>query len=199
MRARRAAVAGTRQRIVDAAVALHSEKGILATNWAEISELARVAPATVYRHFPSLVELIPACARSVFDVMRPPTAEEAAAKFAHLGGPWSRLEWFIRESCHCYADGEAWLHAARRERGLIPAVDQVVTVQEQSVGVLVRACLAEAKVGPEAFRTLCALTDFPFWKSLIDRAMSRQAALRTVLRLAKHVLQGEGIDTEEET
>lgn len=115
MQARFQAMAETRARIVRAATELHTERGILATSWEEIAERAGVAPATVYRHFPSLVELIPACARSVFDVVAQPTLEEAGAKFEHLSGPAERLEFFIRESCVCYAAGEGWLHAARRE------------------------------------------------------------------------------------
>ncbi|HEX2178420.1 MAG TPA: helix-turn-helix domain-containing protein [Actinomycetota bacterium] len=72
MQARSQAMAETRARIVRAATELHTERGNLATSWEEIAERAGVAPATVYRHFPSLVELIPACARSVFDVVAQP-------------------------------------------------------------------------------------------------------------------------------
>lgn len=118
MQARSRSVAETRSRIIRAATELHTERGVVATSWEEIAERAEVAPATVYRHFPSLVDLVPACARSVFDIIRPPTLEEADAKFVSLPSPLERLEVLIRDSCHCYSRGEGWLHAARRERDL---------------------------------------------------------------------------------
>jgi len=85
MAAREQAVDATRRRIVDAAIALHARHGVLATNWEEIAERAGVSTATVYRHFPSLEELIPACARSAFEAgAQLPSPEQAATAFARL-------------------------------------------------------------------------------------------------------------------
>ena len=188
---RAASVAQTRQRIVAAATRLHAERGVLATSWEEIAEAAGVAPATVYRHFPSLVELIPACARAVFDVARPPTIEQARDKFAGLDSAWERFEVLVRDSCHCYAKGEAWLHAARRERELIPAIDEVVGVQEAALEVLVAACLGHRRVSANAARLLFVFCDFPFWKQLADRGIPRRAIPTTVIDLVRSVLETE--------
>src|SRR5438067_4174697 len=122
MGARSQAVDRTRARIVDAAMALHSERGAVATNWEEIAGRAGVAPATVYRHFASLDELIPACARTVFDLTGVIAAEQVDHAYAGVATPWHRLERFIRGTCDCYARGDGWLHAARREAELIPAM-----------------------------------------------------------------------------
>ncbi|MBW3536563.1 MAG: TetR/AcrR family transcriptional regulator [Actinobacteria bacterium] len=183
----------TRQRIVDAATALHAERGVLATSWEDIADEAGVAPATVYRHFPSLAEIIPACAKAVFDIARPPTLEEAHQKFADAAGVGDRFAVLVRDSCHCYARGEAWLHAARRERDLIPAIDDVVRIQEEGLAVLVAACLGDREVSRTASQLLLVFCDFPFWKQLSDRGASRRAIPDTVIGLIRSVLESEGI------
>lgn len=188
MRQRADHVADTRRRIVAAATALHSEKGVLTTNWEEIAERADVAPATVYRHFPSLTELIPACARTVFDIIRPPTIDEATIKFAALPGAPERLEILIRDSCHCYERGEAWLQAARRERDLVPAIGEAVRLQEASLDVLVRAAVRGSVKGRRDIAVLRTLADFPFWKSLVDGGVPRNTAPDVIVRLARRYL-----------
>lgn len=191
MTKRAAAVDRTRERIVAAATVIHAERGVLATSWEEIAETAGVAPATVYRHFPSLVELIPACARAVFDVAQPLTLDQAQAKFAGLGSPLERFEVLVRDSCHCYRKGEAWLHAARRERDLIPAIDEVVRNQDAALEVLVAACLGGRRVTARTRRLLFVLCDFPFWKQLADRGTPRSAIPDTVIDLVRSVLDAE--------
>lgn len=185
-------VAQTRRRIVDAATQLHAERGALATSWEDIAAAADVSPGTVYRHFPSLVELIPACAKAVFDVARPPTLAEAQAKFPTGASPLERFEVLVRASCHCYGKGEAWLHAARRERHLIPAMDTVIRNHEAALEVLVGACLSGLPLPADRRRLLFVLCDFPFWKQLADRGTPKRAIPPAVLGLIRTVL-----DTEE--
>lgn len=193
MSARAANMAETRQQIVEAATRLHAEDGIVMTSWEAIASEAGVAPATVYRHFPSLVELIPACATSVLDVARLPTLQEANEKFVHAQGARERFAQLITDSFHCYERGEAWLHAARRERDLIPAVDEVVTLQEQALAVLVRACLGTSRVSPRGYEVLCVLNDFPFWKALVDAGAPRRTIRSTALDLIAAALAKEGV------
>ncbi|MBI2169107.1 MAG: TetR/AcrR family transcriptional regulator [Actinobacteria bacterium] len=193
MGARAEAVAQTRQRIVDAATELHADRGVLATSWEDIAERADVSQATVYRHFPSLVELIPACAESVFDVAQVPTIEQASKMFAACETARCRFEQLVRDSCHCFDAGEAWLDAARRERRLIAAIDEVVTRQEEALAVLVRACLGGDTVRPRSLQLLCVLCDFPFWKQLVDRGMAKRTAEATIVALVNTVLDEEGV------
>ena len=58
---REARLAEVRQRIAEAAAALHAEKGGLGTSFKEIAQRADVSLPTVYKHFPTLDALIPAC------------------------------------------------------------------------------------------------------------------------------------------
>ncbi|MPZ15807.1 MAG: TetR family transcriptional regulator [Chloroflexi bacterium] len=184
MQARSRSVAETRSRIIQAATELHTERGVLATSWEDVADRAEVAPATVYRHFPSLAELIPACARSVFDIIRPPTLEEAGVKFARLRTPAKRLEILIRDSCHCYAKGEGWLHAARRERDLIPAVGEAVRLQEETLETLVRAATDGLDLSRRDIATLFAFCDFPFYKSLVDAGVMKSEVADVIVDLA---------------
>ena len=193
MSVRAARVADTRRQIVEAATRLHARDGIAMTRWEDIASEAGLAPATVYRHFPSVAELIPACAMSVLAVARLPTLQEANEKFAGLDGARERFGQLIADSFHCYERGEAWLHAARRERDLLPAVDEVVTLQEQALAVLVSACLDGSRVSRRSYELLRVLSDFPFWKSLVDSGAPRRTVHRTVMDLVDAVLTKEGI------
>ena len=169
---------------------LHAERGALGTGWDDIAARADVAVATVYRHFPSLDELVPACAETVFHVAGLPTPDQADRIFEGLDTPAARLERLIRGTCECYAKAEGWLHAARRESDLVPALRRAVDVQQQSMDILVRAAV-RGSVSGRTVKVLVALTDFPFWKSLKDRGLSDRAATDVVVNLVGEQLSKE--------
>jgi AcrR family transcriptional regulator len=56
----------TRQKIIDAAIALHQTRGPRATSMADIAELASVSRVTVYRHFSDEIELAGACSAKYY-------------------------------------------------------------------------------------------------------------------------------------
>lgn len=178
----------TRERIVDAAMGLHVEQGALRTGWDDIAARAEVATSTVYRHFPSLDELVPACAETVFHISGLPTPDDADRIFRGLGTPEARLQRLIRGTCDCYSKSEGWLHAARRESDLIPALQRAVDVQQRSMELLIRAAVG-ATVAKSTVKVLVALTDFSFWKSLKDSGLRERAATDTVVELAIEQLQ----------
>lgn len=184
MGARAEAVAVTRAQIIDAAKELHAEHGVVITSWDQIAERAGVATATVYRHFPTLAELIPACARSVFDIIQPPTLDEAAVKFAALGSPGARLEQLVRDSCDCYAKGAAWLHAAYRERDFVPALDDALRLLEDSLAVLVDAAFGEPLERQDR-DLLFVLCDFPMWWSLAAQGWEHDTIAAHLVRLVQ--------------
>ena len=88
---RRATVEETRQRILEATLALHSEKGIFGTSWQDIAQRADVSVGTVYKHFPSLDELVPACGELMYAITRPPSLEDAPQIFAGASSLEERL------------------------------------------------------------------------------------------------------------
>lgn len=182
----------TRDRIVKAAVRLHGENGVRETSWEAIGRRAGVSTATVYRHFPTLEALIPACAQAAFAAgAQLPTKAALTGLFSGLATASERLELVITESCRCYQRGEAWLDASRREAVSVPALADAVSTQDRALDALISAA-----VGSRAARhhkgALKALLDFPFWKSLVDAGVPRAKAPAIIADLALRVVEQSG-------
>src|SRR5918994_6689252 len=92
MSRRASAAAETRDRIVEATIALHGEQGIAATSYDDIAARAGVGVGPVYRHFPSLDELIPACGEITMQVLALPDPATMPAGFEHATQPAERNE-----------------------------------------------------------------------------------------------------------
>ena len=182
---RSTAVEETRRRIVEAAVRLHARRGTAGTAWDDIAVAAGVSRATVYHHFPSLDELVPACARAAFDMIEVPTREEAAARFAELGTPSARLAHFIRESCRCYAAGAGWLRAAWRERDLVPPMGAAVKRLQRALSVLLSGALEGVALDPQGLEVVAALVDFPLWDALDRAGVPRDRIAGRISKLAE--------------
>jgi AcrR family transcriptional regulator len=196
MGARAEAIATTRARIVEAAMALHAERGVRETGWDDIAATAGVSVATVYRHFPSLDELVPACARTVFDIIQPPTVDEAAGQFAALDTASDRLEVLVRRSCHCYVMGDGWLHAAHRERDFVPALDQALALIETTLHTLVDAAVGRRLVHAD-HELLFVLCNFPFWRSLRQVGPTERAAEDAMVRMVRTEASRLALDDKE--
>ena len=190
MAGRRHGVEATRRRIVETAMRLHSQRGAIATSWEAIAAEAGVARATVYHHFPSLDELVPACAQVAFELSQIPTPARATAMFAHLPSPTVRLSYFIGETCRCYAAGADWLRAAWRERDLVPAMEQSVARFQQALRVLLDSVLVGLDLSVDQHRLLSTLLDFPFWESLDRSGMARARIPDHIEQLALTALAG---------
>jgi AcrR family transcriptional regulator len=192
MQARATAVEQTRQRIVETAKALHAEQGIIGTSYEDVAREMGVSQATVYRHFPTLDDLIPVCAQSI-EVLRPMTPETAAACFPASLAPFQRLEWLIRGTCDCYTRDQGWLYAARGEEKFVPALREVVRIQEESLRTLVRAALEGTPGSERTVQVLTALIDFPFWQSLRSAGLTHVQAADQILELVRDQLAKEHI------
>jgi AcrR family transcriptional regulator len=192
MRTRLTSVKETQDRIIEAAKELHADQGVQGTSYEEIAEQAGVAQATVYRHFPSLDELIPACARSIV-VLQPITPDDIANLFHGRPQPWQRLEWIIRGTCECYARDGGWLNAARREGDLIPALSEVIHTQQESLRTLVGAALEGTGATERSVQVLAALIDFPLWKTFRDVGLTAREATEQILELARDHLVKENL------
>lgn len=193
MHARATAVEQTRQRIVEAAKELQAEHGIVGTSYEDVARQVGVSQATVYRHFPALDDLIPACAASI-QVLRPVTPEMAAAFFPGLTRPSLRLEWLVRGTCDCYMRDQGWLYAARGEEKFIPALREAIQVQQDSLRLLVRTALEGARASERISQVLTALIDFPFWHSLRTAGLTHEQAADQIMALVRDQLAKEQVD-----
>ena len=97
LKQRAAQQAETRQRIVEAAVALHESLGGAGATVTAIAERAGVGRLTVYRHFPDERALLTACTTHYF-VQHPPPDPAA---WARIADPESRLRQALGE-LHAY-------------------------------------------------------------------------------------------------
>jgi AcrR family transcriptional regulator len=171
MSKRAAAVARTRQRIVDATRELHSEQGIGVTSWDDIAARAGVGVGTVYRHFPSLDELVPACGEITMQVVALPDPSTVPALFEHARGPAERIERLVREAFAIYERGAQELRAIRREADVHPRVSQDRDELEASLSALVDTALGPLDATQQDRAVARAVVDLNTWEALRDQGL----------------------------
>jgi len=171
-----------RERILQATMQLHDEQGVAMTSYPQIAERAGVGAATVYRHFPTLGDLVRACGGHVWQEMRPPVPEAAATVFSGIEAPADRLARLIEEIDSFYARGALRLDLASRDRDRVPELHGFLTAVEGGVEALVREALRGS--APESvLRVILVLMSFPVWAAFDGLKLSRAEALRLRMRL----------------
>jgi AcrR family transcriptional regulator len=176
---RKAAVEETRQRILEAALALHSEKGIFGTSWQDIAHRADVSVGTVYKHFPSLDELVPACGELAYAITRPPSLEDAPRIFAEAKSLEERLGRLISELFDFYERGAPYIETDFQERRLHAIVEWEAYLRATIAGLL-REALASAEPDEHTVQSVSALLDFSTFKSFLDRDIQKEQAAKTM-------------------
>jgi AcrR family transcriptional regulator len=176
---RRAAVEATRRRILEATLALHAQKGIFGTSWQDIARRADVSVGTVYKHFPSLEELVPACGELVYAITRPPSLDDAPEIFAGAGSIEERLERLVSELFDFYERGAPYIETDFQERRL-PAVAEWEAYMRATIAGLVREALDPAGPDERAVQAMSALLDFSTYKSFLDRDIQKDQAAKTM-------------------
>jgi AcrR family transcriptional regulator len=170
-----------RQRIAAAAAELHAEKGALGTSYAEIAGRAGVSLPTVYKHFPTQVELMGACTGHVAQCAPPlPLAEILAAPtLAACAGAC------VDAMDRMHAHFEPW--RVWREHRLVPVLGDILGEQRRELTALLAQVL-KRHLGPDAARELPAvwesLLDFELWHRLTrEHRLSRATVRRTLVQL----------------
>ena len=179
---RKAAVEETRQRILEATLALHSEKGIFGTSWQDIAKRADVSVGTVYKHFPSLDELVPACGELMYAITRPPSLDDAPQIFAGANSLEERLERLVSELFDFYERGASYIETDFQERQL-PAVREWEAYMRATIAGLVREALIPAGPDERTVQAVSALLDFYTFKSFLDREIPEEQAAKTINEL----------------
>ena len=176
---RKAAAEGTRQRILEATLALHSEKGIFGTSWKDIAQRADVSVNTVYKHFPSLDELVPACGELMYAITRPPSLEDVPRIFAGASSLEERLERLIGELFGFYERGAPYIEMDFQGRRL-PEIQEWEAYMRATIAGLVREALLPAGPDEGTVQTASALLDFSTFKSFVDRDVPKERAATAI-------------------
>ena len=190
---RRAAVEETRQRILEATLALHSEKGIFGTSWQDIAERADVSVGTVYKHFPSLDELVPACGELMYNITRPPSLEDTSQIFAGAGTLEERLERLISELFDFYERGASYIETDFQERQL-PAVQEWEAYWRATIEGLTREALSPVGPDERTVRAASTLIDFSVFKSFLERDIPKEEATKIMNEVLLCWIYGLGRD-----
>jgi AcrR family transcriptional regulator len=177
----------TRNRIVEATAKLHGERGVLGTTWQDIAREADVSVSTVYAHFPSLDELLPACGQLVMSRVRPPTARDADEVIGDAHGTRERLLRVARALFSFYERGGPHIEVDIRERQL-PGMREWEESQRATVAALVGAALAGEAPKEASLRLISAFFDLPTYKALRTRGVSTKRAAETVVEVALGLL-----------
>jgi AcrR family transcriptional regulator len=176
-KARAAQEQETRERIVEAALALHGTLGPARTTISAIADRAGVRRATVYRHFPDERALFLGCSGAWRT--RHPLPDPAT--WTAIDDPAARLEAALDAVYGWYEQAERMLSAVLRD------VDAVPIVAELQAGRLeyladVEDGLAEGwgARGRAAKRLRAAIglaLDFYTWRTLHERGLNRGEAM----------------------
>lgn len=179
MSKRATAAARTRQRIVEATRELHGEKGIAATSWDDVAARAGVGVGTVYRHFPSLDELVPACGQVSMEIIAPPGPQDVPSLFDGAVTPAERIERLVRTAFAIYERGAPELGVIRAESHVHPHVAEAGEQFEAALSALVDA----AGITPADRAVVRAMVDLGTWQALRDQGLGPAEAVDAVSQM----------------
>jgi AcrR family transcriptional regulator len=158
--------AETRQRIVEAIVALHEEVGPAMTTISAVAERAGVERLTVYRHFPDERSQFVAC--SVHWSADHPVPD--LDQWAKIPQPQQRLRTALRELYEFYRRGEPMLCNILRDAPRLQALQSVIEPFTQhmsaAVGTLADAWPDDGRSRPMLAAAIGHAVHFDTWRSL---------------------------------
>lgn len=167
----------TRQRILEAALALHGTVGPSRTTISAIAERAGVRRATVYRHFPDERTLFLGCS-GVFSERNPPPDPAA---WTAIADPAERLEAALDAVYGWYERIEPLLTAVLRDVDTMPIIAELQAGRLAYLADVEHGLAAGWGVRGRAARRLRATIglalDFMSWRTLHRRGLGRTDAI----------------------
>ena len=176
MRRRAEQIGQTRQRIVDAAVALHGSVGPAATTIAAIAELAQVTRLTVYRHFPDETALFNACSAHWIAQQRLPDP----GAWEKIGDPAERLRVGLADLYRFYRAGAGMLSHIYRDLAELPEPHQrrLLDQAEQHRNILAARFDGSARKRRLIRAVIGHAASFWTWRSLcLDEGLTDRQAV----------------------
>jgi AcrR family transcriptional regulator len=183
MTRKREATALTRQRILEATLKLHGEKGIFGTSWKDIAQEAGVALGTVYNHFPNLEELVPACGELLMERTQPPEPGAIGDIIGNAKTPRLRLLRVAKTLFAFYQRGGRHLDTDFRERELAAVREWEAYLRSMISGFLAEA-LSGVKLDAQDIERIGFLLDPPTFRAMRDRGFDVDEAAENVAQLA---------------
>ena len=181
-RARRQAQ--TRQRIVEAAVELHTSVGPARTTISGIAERAGVERHTVYAHFPDDRTLFRACSQHW--TARHPMPD--LGTLAGTEGPVRRLRRALGEMYAWYESVEADLALFVRDASLVPANADALGEMMADFAILADSVSQGWPRRKSVRAAIGHALEFETWRSLVRRqGLSRTQAVDAMARLVSSV------------
>lgn len=185
MQKRRTKEEETRQRIINATLALHAECGVLGTKPADIAARANVALTTYYKHFPSLGDLVRACTSRGRELIPPPDPTMISALPPDSA---VRLATMVQILFQFYEAREPWLYTGRTEERSVPELRPVMEGLRTVRDAFVHAALAPAETSQEVMAIATALVDFWAWRTLRqDVPLTQEEVIRVVTATLQRV------------
>jgi len=171
----------TRQRIVEAAVALHQTKGILATSMADVAERAQVGRATVYRHFPDELALAKACSGQYFADHPLPDIES----WPRISDPWERLRTGLSETYAYHRKTRAMMSCVLADARDHPVVLPYHAHWHRGAQILANAWTSQGAARHRREAAINVALSFDTWRMLaVDYGLEDAAAVELMAKLA---------------
>ena len=181
LRERAARQAETRQRIVEAAVALHQAKGIAATTIRDVAERAAVGRVTIYRHFKDEMALARACSGHYY--ARHPLPDIDAWK--DIGDPRERLKTGLGEAYAYHRTTRAIMIRIMADARDHPVMAPYHAHWRRAAAVLTDAWPASGRVRKIRLAAIALALSFDTWRLLaVEHGLSDEEAAEAMMRLA---------------
>lgn len=172
--------AGTRRRIVEAAIRLHGTKGPARTTVSDVARVAGVQRHTVYRHFPVERELWLACSGLFMEEHPLPEASAWRSVF----DPRSRLVLGLGELYAYYEQVEDMFSCVLRDAEVHPLTREVMELRASGPMRLIREALAEGLPPTRGGQAALDLAlDFHAWRRLRESGLSTREAAELMASL----------------
>jgi AcrR family transcriptional regulator len=181
----------TRQRIVEAAVELHTTVGPAQTTVTAIAERAGVTRPTVYAHFPDDRSLFQACSGHVRATVPPP----APTAWRSIPDPSERMETALRDLYGYYQRLEPLLENVERDAAAMPIVAEMNAYRarylEEVRDLLVEPWPTRGGARARLRRAIGHALEFHTWQSLVRRQGCRKGeAVQLMLAFVRAAAEG---------
>jgi AcrR family transcriptional regulator len=160
--------AATRQRIIDATITLHQERGDAGTTISAIADRAGVGRVTVYRHFPDERALLSACTGHYLAQNPPPNPEA----WRDIADPDARLRAALGEMYAWYGRTERMWARAEEDAPTNPVLAELLAPFEALLAHIRNLLMEGRTTVDDATRPIMAAAighavAFGTWRSLV--------------------------------